>query len=244
MREVVLDTETTGLDPLSGDRIIEIGCVELHNHIPTGRIYQTYIDPERPIPWSATEVTGITDDMVRGKPRFAEVEEHLSTFLGNDQLIIHNASFDLAFLNAELALVSKPPIPSTRAHDTLSIARRKYPGGPASLDALCRRFGIDTSEREKHGALVDAKLLADVYLELIGGRQGALLLAEASSALTAAALGQVQYGARPLPLPALVSEEEAAAHAAFILQELGAKSLWARVMAQLYPPAAMLPAAS
>lgn len=229
MREVVLDTETTGLDPLTGDRIIEIGCVELMNHVPTGRVFRSYIDPERPIPAMSTEISGIDDETVLGAPRFAEIVDKLFEFIGEDPLVIHNAAFDLGFLNAELALLGKQPLPATRAHDTLLIARRKYPGAPASLDALCRRFAIDTSERVKHGALLDARLLAAVYLELIGGRQQALLLAGAESALGAAAGAHIQHRPRPEPLLPLISPEEIAAHAAFVERELGIKAVWLRL---------------
>jgi DNA polymerase-3 subunit epsilon len=231
-REVVLDTETTGLDPATGDRIVEIGCVELFNHVPTGRTYQTYIDPERSIPAIATEVSGITDETVRGKPRFAEIVADLFGFLAEDPLVIHNASFDLGFLNAELTRIGQSGLPATRALDTLMIARRKFPGAPASLDALCRRFNIDTSERVKHGALVDARLLAAVYLELIGGRQPGLLLPGAETQASVALSERPMQAARTIALEPRLSDEERAAHAAFVEAELGPSSLWRRLKLQ------------
>lgn len=171
MREIVLDTETTGLDPADGHRIIEIGCVELINYLPTGRVYQTYINPERDVPLEASAISGIKTDFLKPFPVFANIVDDFLAFLGEDKLVIHNASFDLKFLNAELGRLNHPLFPSHRATDTLKIARNKFPGSPASLDALCRRFQIDLSSRTKHGALVDCELLAKVYLELIGGRQ-------------------------------------------------------------------------
>ena len=171
MREVVVDTETTGLDPLTGHRIVEIGCVELINHVPTFETFQTYLDPEREMPLEAFEISGLTSEFLRGQPRFGEKVEAFLDFIGDAPLVIHNAVFDLAFLNAELGRLSMAPIPAERAIDTLSLARRKFPGAPASLDALCKRFSINTAERLKHGALIDARLTAEVYLELIGGRE-------------------------------------------------------------------------
>lgn len=171
MREIVLDTETTGLDPSKGDRIVEIGCVELHNGIATGRTYHQFINPERAMSQTAFEITGISDDMLRDKPLFKDIAEDFLRFIGHDPLVIHNAQFDMKFLNWELGLVRRPELPLSQAIDTLEIARRKFPGSPASLDALCRRFKIDSSARVKHGALLDCELLAEVYLELMGGRQ-------------------------------------------------------------------------
>ena len=171
MREIVLDTETTGLDPAEGHRIIEIGCVELINYLPTGRVYQTYINPERDVPLEASAISGIKTDFLKPFPIFANIVDDFLAFLGEDKLVIHNAAFDLKFLNAEFGRLNHPPFLPHRATDTLKIARTKFPGSPASLDALCRRFQIDLSSRTKHGALVDCELLAKVYLELIGGRQ-------------------------------------------------------------------------
>lgn len=171
IRQVVLDTETTGLRPKAGDRIIEIGVVELINHLPTGKIYHQYINPQRDIPPESTRICGITNDMVKDSPLFVHVVEDFLAFIEDSPIIIHNASFDMGFLNAELDRLCRPMLPMERAIDTLKMARQKFPGSPASLDALCRRFNIDLSGREKHGAWVDAELLAKVYLELIGGRQ-------------------------------------------------------------------------
>jgi DNA polymerase-3 subunit epsilon len=224
MREVVLDTETTGLDPAAGDRIVEIGCIELVNHIPTGRDWQTYVNPERTMPTAAFEVHGLSDQFLAGKPRFAEIADAFLGFLGGDKLVIHNAGFDLGFINAELERLGRPTLAGARAIDTVTLARRKFPGAPASLDALCRRFAIDTSARQRHGALLDAGLLADVYLALIGGRQPGLGLAaradgaplhprqspgtDSPAAATAAA---PRAPRRHAP-----SDEEAAAHGAFV----------------------------
>jgi DNA polymerase-3 subunit epsilon len=174
MREIVLDTETTGLSPANGDRMVEIGCVELTNHLPTGEEFHTYINPERDVPTPAFEVHGLSEEFLAGHPVFSAAAEDFLAFIRNDPLIIHNAAFDLGFLNAELTACRRPEIPESRAIDTLILARRKFPGAPASLDALCRRLEIDLSAREKHGALLDCHLLAGVYLELIGGRQQGL----------------------------------------------------------------------
>ncbi len=171
MREVVLDTETTGFDPETGDRIVEIGAVELMGHVPTGRTYHQYINPEREMPQEAFEVHGLGDEFLRDKPKFAEIGQAFLDFIGDAKLVIHNAAFDIKFLNAELKWMNLPQIPWEQAIDTLAIARKRFPGSPASLDALCRRFNIDNSSRTLHGALLDSEILAEVYLELIGGRQ-------------------------------------------------------------------------
>jgi DNA polymerase III subunit epsilon len=171
MREIVLDTETTGMDPVKGDRLVEIGCVELENMLPTGRHYHVYINPERDIPAEATAVHGITDAFVKDKPTFGEIVGDFLDFIGNDRLVIHNAEFDVKFLNAELRQFGFPSLDNRRVLDTLKMAREKFPGSPANLDALCRRFGIDNSSRTYHGALLDSQLLAEVYLEMAGGRQ-------------------------------------------------------------------------
>ena len=187
LREIVMDTETTGLDPLNGDRIVEIGGVELINHLPTGRTYHQYINPERPMPREAFEVHGLGDDFLRDKPVFARIVDEFLDFIGDAKLVIHNASFDMGFLNAELTRVGRPLLPDHQAIDTLDIARRKFPGAQASLDALCKRFGVDNSAREKHGALLDSEILAEVYLELVGGRQqGFALTAHGSDSTDAA----------------------------------------------------------
>ncbi len=171
VREIVLDTETTGLDPFDGHRIIEIGCVELVNHVPTGKTLQLYINPERDVPADAVNVHGITDDFLRDKPTFSQAYTDFVDFIKGDALVIHNAAFDMKFINWEFKQVGHPSYPDKKVIDTLAIARRKFPGSPASLDALCRRFGIDNTERTYHGALLDSELLAEVYLELLGGRQ-------------------------------------------------------------------------
>lgn len=186
MREIVLDTETTGLDPLNGDRIVEIGCLELLNHVPTGRHFHTYLNPERPMPAEAFAVHGLSDAHLKDQPRFAAVASAFLTFLGDSLLVIHNAAFDLGFINAELGRLGLTALPAERAIDTVLLARKAYPGLPANLDALCRRFQIDTSTRTLHGALTDAKLLAEVYLQLKGGRQPGLALASSRAAKAAA----------------------------------------------------------
>ena len=226
VREIILDTETTGLDPAKGDRIVEIGAVELLNHLPTGRTFHVYINPERDMPKEAEAVHGLSSTFLRDKPVFASIAQDFMEFLGNDVLIIHNASFDMAFINAELGFLRMPSIPPERVVDTLHIARQKHPGAANSLDALCRRYDIDNSRRTKHGALLDSELLAEVYLELIGGRQTALIL-EASvtkRAATVVAAQQIAYQ-RPAPLPSRLTDEERAAHAAFVT-DLGEHALW------------------
>lgn len=226
MREIVLDTETTGFDPESGDRIVEIGAVELLNHLPTGRTYHQYINPERSMPEGAFEVHGLGDDFLRDKPIFSKVGQAFLDFIGESILVIHNASFDMKFLNAELGWAKLSLISMDQSLDTLAIARKKFPGSPASLDALCRRFGIDNSSRTLHGALLDSEILAEVYLELIGGRQPDFGLA-GSSVSTASSGGEQVWrpSARPMPLPSRITKEEAAAHSAFV-GKLGDGALW------------------
>lgn len=217
MREVVLDTETTGLDPLAGHRVVEIGCVELLNHMPTGRTYQTYIDPERDMPPEAGAVSGLTTEFLKGKPLFMDVVDAFLAFVGDAALVAHNAGFDLGFINAELVRLKRPAFSMDRAIDTVAMARRRYPGAPASLDALCKRFGVDTTARFKHGALIDAELLAKVYLELIGGREPGLALSglEASGGSSAGAGKAIERPYRA-PRAHAPSAEEIAAHAAFV----------------------------
>src|SRR5690606_19514629 len=176
MREIVLDTETTGLDPYSGHRLVEIGCVELKNHVPTGEFYHVYINPERDVPEGAFNVHGLSEEFLRDHPLFKDVVDDFLNFIGDDPLVIHNAKFDMKFLNAELEWLERDPIPYSQAIDTLAMARKKFPGSPATLDALCKRFDVDNSSRHKHGALIDSELLAAVYLELIGGKQPGLSL--------------------------------------------------------------------
>lgn len=180
MREIVLDTETTGFEPSEGHRLVEIGCVELLNHVATGNTFHKYVNPEREVPEEAARVHGLTWDMLKDKPLFADIAAEFLDFIGDSPLIIHNAAFDMKFINAELAWAGLSTVPFDRAIDTVQMARRKFPGAPASLDALCRRFGIDNSHREKHGALLDSELLAEVYLELRGGRQPGLVLTAAT----------------------------------------------------------------
>ena len=228
MREIVLDTETTGFEPSEGDRIVEIGAVELFNHLPTGKTYHQYINPERMMPKAAFDVHGLGDDFLRDKPVFKAIAQYFLDFIGDSQLIIHNASFDMKFLNAELAAVKLAALPMTRATDTLMMARRKFPGSPATLDALCRRFGVDNSAREKHGALLDSEILAEVYLELVGGRQPDFGLNPANQPPTA---GPAQIASdwrarpRPTPLPLRLTESESAAHRAFI-DRMGDGAIW------------------
>ncbi len=228
MREIVLDTETTGFEPSEGHRIVEIGAVELLNHMPTGRTYHQYINPERLMPSEAFQVHGLGDDFLRDKPRFAAIAGAFLAFIGPEaKLVIHNAAFDMKFLNAELNWAGLPTLPPDRALDTVAMARRKFPGSPASLDALCRRFGIDNSAREKHGALLDSELLAEVYLELIGGQQPGLTLDAVASPGDANREEPGNWTAprRPTALPPRLTDAEATAHAAFV-EGLGEKAIW------------------
>lgn len=227
MREIVLDTETTGFEPSEGHRIVEIGAVELLNHMPTGRTYHQYINPEREMPRGAFEVHGLGDEFLRDKPVFKAVGQAFLDFIGDAPLVIHNAAFDVRFLNAELGWAGFPTLRPDCAIDTLLIARQKFPGAPASLDALCRRFGIDNSAREKHGALLDSEILAEVYLELIGGRQPDFGLNVADSDTGPSEGGTSGWRAypRPEPLAARLTNEEAAAHDAFV-EGLGDDPIW------------------
>jgi len=214
MREIVLDTETTGLDPGSGHRIVEIGCLELVNHVPTGQTYDQYINPERPMPVEAFEVHGLGDDFLAGFPPFAEIAQAFLDFIADATLVIHNAGFDMKFLNAELTQLGLPRLPMSRAVDTIQLARARFPGAQASLDALCRRFEIDNSARTKHGALLDSELLAEVYLELIGGRQPDLDLLTARKGRPGPHQ-DAERAVRP-PRPHAPSEQELADHAALV----------------------------
>jgi DNA polymerase-3 subunit epsilon len=226
MREIVFDTETTGLDCLKGDRLIEIGCVELLNHIPDGAKLQAYFNPRRPVSPEAVLVHGLTDDFLCKHPCFEELVDLFADFVGDSILVAHNASFDRAFINMELELCRRAHIAEHRFVDTLLLARRRHPNGPNSLDALCSRYGIDNSARAKHGALLDAEILAEVYLELLGGRQATLALGSARRTLTISAGGRA-IGARPAPLPPRLRPEDERAHAAF-LAEFPAEPLWRR----------------
>lgn len=230
MREIVLDTETTGFDADKDDRIVEIGALELLNHLPTGRNFHVYINPERPMPHEAFEVHGLGDDFLRDKPKFAEIVQDFLDFIGEDaKLVIHNASFDMKFLNAELRRAGFPTLPWSRAVDTLALARDRFPGSPATLDALCRRFGVDNSNRDLHGALLDSELLAEVYLELIGGRQPDLVLDQptADEAVALADRSIVRRAPRPAALPPRLTPQEAEAHQEFVAR-LGADAVWLR----------------
>lgn len=224
MREIVLDTETTGLSPQDGHRLVEIGCLELFNHVATGNTYHTYIDPERDMPDGAFQVHGLSTEFLRGKPKFAEIADEFLEFIGDDPLVIHNASFDMGFINWELKAVGRPPLPMSRAIDTLDIARKKFPGAQNNLDALCRRFNVDNSGRTKHGALLDSELLAEVYLELMGGRQPGLVL-QADFASAGGGGKRTAREPRPAALPSRLTDAEREAHDAFIAS-LGGEPLW------------------
>lgn len=221
MREIVLDTETTGLNPAQGHRIVEIGCIELENHLPTGKHYQVYLNPERDVPREVVEIHGLTGEFLSKHVVFAEIVDGFLDFIGAAPLVIHNASFDMGFINAELVRAGKDTLPESRAIDTLQISRRKFPGAQQhNLDALCRRFSIDNSARAKHGALLDAELLAEVYLELVGGRQPDFDLTSAAKR-TAMRESEVKP-----PRPHQASVEERAAHEAFV--ETLANPVWRR----------------
>jgi DNA polymerase-3 subunit epsilon len=224
MREIVLDTETTGLDPFQGHRLVEIGCVELINRIPSGQTFHRYLNPERNMPAEALAVHGLTDEFLRDKLFFAEIADELVAFLGDAPLVIHNAGFDVGFLNAELERAGRPLIGRERMIDTLMLARRKHPGGSNRLDDLCARYGIDSSRRTKHGALLDAELLAEVYVELIGARQAQLVLTQATAPGRVAG-EPIVLRERPLPLAPRLTEEDRAAHRGFIAS-LGEAAIW------------------
>ncbi|WP_395665252.1 DNA polymerase III subunit epsilon [Methylocella sp.] len=232
MREIVLDTETTGLDPAQGHRVVEIGAVEILNAIPTGQIFHVYLDPERDMPEEAFRVHGLSGEFLAGKPVFAAALDDLLKFLGEATIVAHNAEFDMRFLNAEFARAGAPPIGPERVVDTLALARRKFPGASNSLDALCARFGIDASRRVRHGALLDAEILADVYAELRGGRQAALVFGAAQAGRAGAGADEL-LRARPEPAAPRLTPQELAAHDDFVAS-LGDKALWRRYLA---PPA-------
>jgi DNA polymerase-3 subunit epsilon len=225
MREVVLDTETTGLDPAEGHRIIEIGCLELEGHVPTGRSWRSYLHPERDIPEEAIRIHGLSLEILGAAPVFAAIADDLLAFLGDAPLVIHNAEFDLKFLNAELARLERAPIALGRAVDTVAIAKRRFPGARYSLDELCKRFAIDLSVRAKHGALIDAELLAQVYLELIGGRQVRLELSPGDVAVVQEDSVRVARR-REHALPERLSAAEREAHARFVTGELSGDVIW------------------
>jgi DNA polymerase III subunit epsilon len=224
MREIVLDTETTGLDPYLGDRVVEIGCVELFNGIPTGQSFHRYVNPERDMPVSAFEVHGLSGEFLKDKPLFRELADEFMDFVGTAALVIHNAAFDIGFLNAELERAGKPPIARERIVDTLLLARRKHPAGPNRLDDLCARYGIDNAKRTKHGALLDAEILAEVYIELIGARQAQLGLQPVGSRAIGAVV-VVAAVVRPVPLAPRTTDAERESHRAFVAT-LGANAIW------------------
>ena len=229
-REIVLDTETTGFDPRTGDRLVELACLEIESFVPTGRTFHVYIDPCRDMPAEAEKVHGLSAAFLRGKPRFEhpEVVEQFLEFIGDAPLIAHNAGFDRGFINWELANCSRLHIPEPRWIDTLALAKHRFPGMHNSLDALCKRFKVSLSEREKHGALIDAKLLAAVYLELKGGRERRLELTAEVIASTLHVASRNEYGARPRVMATLSTRDERAAHAAFIRRVVKDEALWAR----------------
>jgi DNA polymerase III subunit epsilon len=225
MREIVLDTETTGLDPLQGHRVVEIGAVELFNHIPTGKTYHTFINPQRDVPREAEAVHGISGEFLKDKPVFSQIVDEFLAFIGETVLIIHNASFDVGFLNAELGFIKRPPILYERIVDTLMLAKKRHPMGPNSLDALCKRYGIDIAKRSKHGALLDSELLASVYLELIGGRQIALTLPKTDNVRLLQVNSALPQTKRTRALPERITREEKERHGALV-KSLGTAALW------------------
>ncbi|MCC8935340.1 DNA polymerase III subunit epsilon [Bradyrhizobium ivorense] len=225
MREIVLDTETTGLDPLRGDRLVEIGCIEIFNRMPTGQTFHVYINPERDMPAEAFAVHGLSTEFLASKPLFTEVVDDFLAFIGDTPLVIHNASFDISFINAELDRIKRAAIPKDRLVDTLLLARRKHPGVSNRLDDLCSRYAIDNSRRTKHGALLDAELLAEVYIDLIGARQSQLILASEAADARSGSYGDMPRRHREVPLAARVSEADREAHRAFVAT-LGDKPIW------------------
>jgi DNA polymerase-3 subunit epsilon len=227
LREIVLDTETTGLDPFDGHRVVEIGCIELLNRIPTGRVWHCHLNPEREVPFQAFEVHGLSTEFLRDKPRFGELADDMLTFIEGAMLVMHNAAFDFGFLNAELDRLARPLLRWDCVVDTLALARRRHPGAPCSLDALCKRYGVDLSERETHGALLDCRLLTAVYVELVGGHQARLEFA--ATGAEAALLGANQDAIKPRqrPLAPRLTAAEIEAHRAFVAT-LGAEALWLR----------------
>jgi len=230
MREIVLDTETTGLDPLRGDRLVEVGCVEIFNRMPTGQTFHRYFNPERDMPAEAFAVHGLSTEFLSSKPFFAEEVDEFLAFIGDDPLVIHNASFDISFINAELDRLKRPPLPRERLVDTLLLARRKHPGVSNRLDDLCSRYAIDNYRRTKHGALLDAELLAEVYIDLIGARQSQLILASESSAKQIAVHGEMPRRQREVPLAPRLTDADRAEHREFVLT-LGYKPIWSDFLA-------------
>ena len=231
MREIVLDTETTGLDPQDGHRIVEIGAVELYNHVPTGNVYHQYINPLISMPDQAFAIHGLSDEFLSDKPKFSEIAKEFLDFIGSAKLVIHNAAFDIKFINAELKSIDEEEITFDRATDTLAIARKKFPGSPASLDSLCRRFKIDNSARVVHGALLDSQILAEVYLELVGGKQPdfALNIANVSNENNNSIFNEKRAQVRKEKLKSRLTTEEKANHENFI-KKLGKNSMWSKIL--------------
>src|SRR6186713_2168050 len=225
MREIVLDTETTGLDPLRGDRLVEIGCVEMVNRMPTGQVFHRHINPERAMPAEAFAVHGLSSEFLADKPLFAIVVDEFLEFIGDAPLVIHNASFDIGFINAELDKIKRAAIPRERLVDTLLLARRKHPGVSNRLDDLCSRYAIDNSRRTKHGALLDAELLAEVYIDLIGARQSQLILASETRVTITSGVGETPRRQREVPLSPRITDADREAHRAFVAT-LGDKPIW------------------
>jgi len=227
-REIILDTETTGFDPKTGDRLVEIGCIEVVDFMPTGRSFHEYCDPLRDMPAEAEKVHGLSSAFLTGKPKFHEIADRFLEFVGDSPVIAHNAAFDRQFVNFELEKCGRAPVPESRWVDTLAMAKKRFPGMYNSLDALCKRFKISLDSRDKHGALIDAHLLAEVYLELQGGKERALELTQVVAATAAALLTAGNYGARPRPLAPRSTEEERLVHAAFVQKNLKDKAVWLR----------------
>lgn len=228
MREIVLDTETTGFDPATGDRIVEIGAVEVMNYLPTGRTFHVYVNPQRSVPSDAVAIHGLDDAFLKDKPKFAAVADDFLAFIGDAPLVIHNAAFDIKFLNHELELAGRPPLAWGRVTDTLAMTRERLPNAAASLDALCQRFGIDNSGRELHGALLDSQLLAEVYLELVGGRQTTISFDVAAAPdHHASTIAATPRRRRPTPLAPRLTKAELAAHASFVAA-IGDAAIWHR----------------
>lgn len=237
MREIVLDTETTGLDPLRGDRLVEVGCVEIFNRMPTGQSFHRYINPERDVPQEAFAVHGLSTEFLADKPLFGAIVDEFLAFIGDAPLVIHNASFDISFINAELDRIKRAAIPRERLVDTLLLARRKHPGVSNRLDDLCSRYAIDNSRRTKHGALLDAELLAEVYVDLVGARQSQLLLASEAKDIRINAAGDAPRRQRLVPLAPRISDAEREAHRTFIAT-LGDKAIWNEYLAAPAAPPA------
>jgi DNA polymerase-3 subunit epsilon len=225
MREIVLDTETTGLDPLRGDRLVEIGCVEIFNRMPTGQTFHRHINPQRDMPLEAFNVHGLSAEFLADKPLFHEVVDDFLEFIGDAPLVIHNASFDIGFINAELDRIKRPAIARDRLVDTLMLARRKHPGVSNRLDDLCSRYAIDNSRRTKHGALLDSELLAEVYIDLIGARQSSLILADDVPMQRTGGINDAPRRQRPAPLAPRVTADDVVAHRAFVAT-MGDKAIW------------------